>query len=403
MPATHFRIHHRDPHSHARLALLETPHGPVQTPAFIPVGTQASVKSLAPDEVLALGGEIVLCNTYHLYLRPGADLIATFGGLHGFMAWDRPIITDSGGFQVFSLGFGIEHGVGKIAAMFPGESQPKPSPGGRLTRIDEEGVTFISHIDGSRHVLTPEKSVAVQQQLGADVILAFDECTSPLSSYEYTREAMHRTHRWALRSLQAARGSTSPRQGLFGIVQGGEYRDLREESARFIGGLPFEGLAIGGSLGKSKCDMHRVLDWTVPLLPDERPRHLLGIGDPDDFFECIPRGIDLFDCVAPTRLARHGGLYTPDGRLNIRNAAYRLDTRPIQDGCDCFTCQRFTRGYLRHLFVAEELLAYRLATLHNLRFIVRLVEQIRAALRQGTFAAFRYAFLHRYVAARKGA
>lgn len=390
-----FHIDRRHPGGPARVGLVLTPHGPVETPAFLPVGTQGSVKSLTPDELRDVGAEIILANTYHLYLRPGSELIAKLGGLHRFMAWHGPLTTDSGGFQVFSLGFALEHGVGKIAKMFPGEEAPQPRAPLRpkLAKVDEDGVTFVSHIDGSTHRLTPERSIAIQEQLGADIIMAFDECTSPLAGYDYTKEAMQRTHRWAERCLRA---QTRSDQALFGIVQGGEYRDLREESARSIASLPFPGVAIGGSLGKSKEDMDHVLEWTVPLLPEERPRHLLGIGEPEDLFACVARGIDLFDCVAPTRLGRHGVLYTADGRLNVRNAIFAEDMRPIEIGCPCYTCRHFSRAYLRHLFVAEELLAYRLASMHNLHFVLNLMQGIRRSLLDGTFDNFAAGFQRRY-------
>lgn len=388
------RFHILTQHGTARLGRLETAHGMIETPAFLPVGTRAAVKTLTPDDLSELGAQAILANTYHLFLRPGADLIERLGGLHRFMAWPRPIMTDSGGYQAFSLGLALEHGVGKIAKIFPGDVEAPPRPARpRLARIDERGITFSSHLDGSVHLLTPELSIHVQQQLGADLILALDECTSPLSDREYTRVAMERTHRWALRCLDAW---TARSQGLYGIVQGGAYQDLREQSARFIGGLPVFGLAIGGSLGRSKEDMHRVLDWTIPLLPAEKPRHLLGIGEPDDLFACIERGIDTFDCVAPTRLARHGSLYTATGRLNIRAVVYREDPRPIEEGCTCSTCRRFSRAYLRHLFVSDEILGYRLATVHNLHFILTLMRRIRQGLADGSFDAVKESFLARY-------
>ena len=388
-----FDIVARDPGSRARAGVLRTPHGPIHTPAFVTVGTAAAVKSLTPDEVRAVGGEVILANTYHLYLRPGDELVARFGGLHGFMRWDGPLMTDSGGFQVFSLGAALEHGVGKIVSIFPGETAHKPTKPvrPRLTKIDDDGVTFVSHIDGSRHRFTPERSIAIQQHLGADIILAFDECTSPLDSEAYTRRAMERTHRWAERSLAAR---TRLDQALFGIVQGGAYRPLREASAAVIGGLPFDGLAIGGSLGKSKDDMLAILDWTMPLLPADKPCHMLGIGDPLDFFACVERGLDTFDCVAPTRLARHGVLLTHAGRLTIKNARHREAAGPIEAGCGCPTCAAgYSRGYLRHLFVAGELLYYRLASLHNLHFTIRLVQGIRQSIVEGRYAAYRDAFL----------
>ncbi|MBI4496585.1 MAG: tRNA guanosine(34) transglycosylase Tgt [Chloroflexi bacterium] len=403
-PVFAFTVTHTDPQSRARAGLLTTPHGTIETPAFCPVATQATVKALTPDDVRAIGVQMVLANTYHLYLRPGADLIARLGGLHRFMAWDRPIMTDSGGFQVFSLGFGIEHGVGKIASIFPAEeandaaervpARPsRSSSEGRLVRIDEDGVTFTSHIDGSSQRLTPETSIHAQELLGADCILAFDECTSPLNDEAYTRRALERTHRWALRCLEA---KTRNDQALFGIVQGGHYQELREASARFIGGLPFWGLAVGGDLGRSKADMHRILDWVIPLLPAEKPRHLLGIGMPEDLADAVLRGIDTFDCAAPTRMARNGTLFTRSGRLNILNARYTADPGPVEEGCPCQTCTHFSRAYLRHLFKADELLAPRLATVHNLQFMADLMRDIRQAVIEGNLRALRAELLARF-------
>lgn len=387
-----FDVVARDSGSRARAGVIHTPHGAVPTPAFVTVGTAAAIKSLTPDEVRSVGGSIILANTYHLYLRPGDERVAHFGGLHGFMGWDGPLMTDSGGFQVFSLGAALEHGVGKMVSIFPGADATRPArpvrP--RLTTIDEDGVMFTSFIDGSRHRFTPERSIAIQENLGADLILAFDECTSPLADEDYTRQAMERTHRWAERCLVARR---RPDQALFGIVQGGAYQDLRERSAAVIGGLPFEGLAVGGSLGKSKDDMRQILAWTMPLLPPAKPVHMLGIGDPLDFFLCIEHGLDTFDCVSPTRLARHGVLLTRAGRLTIKNARFRDDDGPIEADCPCPTCARYSRGYLRHLLVAGELLYHRLASLHNLSFTIRLVDSIRAAIIAGRYAAFRDEFL----------
>ncbi len=391
------KFHVLDQHGRARTGRIETPHGVVETPAFFPVGTQATVKTLTPDDLRAIGAQGILANTYHLFLRPGAELIQRLGGLHRFMAWPGTIMTDSGGYQAFSLGLALEHGVGKIAKMFPGDVEAPTRPSRKaLARVTDDGVEFASHLDGSRQVLTPEISITVQQQLSADLILAFDECTSPLSDYAYTRDAMERTHRWAARCLDAW---TSTNQGLYGIVQGGAYQDLREHSARVVGALPFFGLAIGGSLGRSKSDMHDVLDWTIPLLPEEKPRHLLGIGEPEDLFASVERGIDTFDCVAPTRLARHGSLYTADGRISIRKVVYREDMAPIDEACPCYTCRHFSRAYLRHLFVAEEILGYRLATIHNLHFILTLVARIRQSIADGSFAELKAEVLARYRAA----
>jgi queuine tRNA-ribosyltransferase len=395
-----FTIESRLPNAGGRAATLTLPHGTVETPAFMVVGTQATVKSLTPEELRGLGTQMILGNAYHLYLRPGPDVVAEFGGLHSFSHWDGPILTDSGGFQVFSLGFALEHGVGKIANIFPGAGAQAPARAQRprLTRIDDDGVTFTSHLDGSAHRFTPEKSIAIQEALGADVIVAFDECTSPLHDHAYTARALDRTHRWAERCLVAR--TRHHDQALFGIVQGGAYHDLRVRSAEFFASMPFPGYCVGGSLGKDKADMHAILDWTLPILPEDRPRHLLGIGDPEDFFDAIERGIDLFDCVAPTRIARHGALYTKDGRLNIKGARYIRDHAPMEDDCGCYTCQNYTRGYLRHLFAAGETLALRLASIHNLYFIVNLVRSIRASILDGTFFAFKEEFLARYRRAR---
>lgn len=387
-----FSIEAQDPSSRARAGVIQTPHGPIHTPAFVTVGTLAAVKALTPEDLWSVGGEVLLANTYHLYLRPGDELVAQFGGLRGFMGWTGPTMTDSGGYQVFSLGAALEHGVGKIVSIFPGATANRPAKPirPRLTRIDEEGVTFTSHIDGSRHRFTPERSIAIQENLGADIILAFDECTSPLHTESYTREAMERTHRWARRCLEARR---RPDQALFGIVQGGAYQHLRTASATIIGALPFDGLAVGGSLGKSKEEMLAILDWTMPLLPAEKPVHMLGIGDPLDFFPCIERGLDTFDCVAPTRLARHGVMLTHNGRLTIKNARYRDDPAPIEIGCGCPTCARFSRAYLRHLFVSGELLYHRLASMHNLYFVINLVQTIRRSIVAGRYEACRDDFL----------
>ena len=400
MSAITFTTRRPDPRSPARLGTLVTPHGAVDTPAFVVVGTQAAVKSLQPHEVAALGAQAVLCNTYHLYLRPGPDLVAELGGLHGFMGWSGPMFTDSGGYQVFSLGFGKEHGIGKIVGMFPDEDprdrRRQNSAAGtqaKLSRVDDDGVTFRSHLDGSTHRLTPESSIEIQEKLGADVILAFDEPTSPLHDETYTALAMERTHRWAERSLAAKRRSD---QALYGIVQGGAFQRLREESAAFVGGMEFDGFAIGGSLGTSKRDVERVLDWSIPALAEDRPRHMLGIGEPEDLFLCVERGIDTFDCVAPTRHARRGVLMTADGPLTITKAAYREDDSPVDPECGCPTCSTFSRAYLRHLFVAEELLAYTLATTHNLAFVLGLMARIRAALGDGTLDEVKATVLGRY-------
>jgi queuine tRNA-ribosyltransferase len=396
-------------HGEARLGRLQTPHGVIETPAFVAVGTQAAVKTLTPQETVDAGTQVIFTNTYHLYLRPGQDLVAEMGGVHRFMGWDKPVMTDSGGFQVFSLGAGLEHGVGKIANIFPGE-QGGVLTGRRAQRakplmtVTEEEVRFKSHIDGSAHVFTPEKSIAIQRALGADMILAFDECTSPLHDEAYTAKSAARTHRWAERSLRAFLES-GPQHGyeqaLYGIVQGGAFEGVRKESAAIIGGMDFGGMAIGGNLGKTKDDMRQVLAWTTPLLPPAKPRHLLGIGEVADIFDGVERGCDTFDCVSPTRNARNGGILVrfdegkpaPKFRLNIRNARFAQDPRPLEEGCDCSTCTHFTRSYLRHLFKAEEPLGQRLATIHNLRFMARLMAEIRQSLQAGTFAELKREWL----------
>jgi queuine tRNA-ribosyltransferase/7-cyano-7-deazaguanine tRNA-ribosyltransferase len=391
----------------ARTGRLITPHGAIETPAFVAVGTQATVKAVSPEELREIGVQVIIANTYHLHLQPGEDLIEELGGLHRFMNWNGPLMTDSGGFQVFSLGAGKEHGVGKIAPIFPEEEAGLHDRGGHfkargtpLVRVDEEGVEFISHLDGSRHRFTPEKVIQIERKLGADIILVLDECTSPLHDYAYTKEAMERTHRWAVRAIKeferTADGRRASRQALFGIVQGGAYRDLREASARFISSLEFQGFAIGGSLGKSKQEMLQVLEWTIPLLPEGKPRHLLGIGEIEDIFAAVERGIDMFDCVAPTRMARNGALFSREAeafRLRIRNAHFKADPRPVEEGCRCYTCRNYSRAYLRHLFEAKELLAMRLATIHNLFFLEELMRQVREAIRKGRLAELRKEWL----------
>jgi queuine tRNA-ribosyltransferase len=353
----------------ARLGTLETGHGAIDTPQFMPVGTQASVKSLTPADLHAAGAQIILGNTYHLSLRPGADRIERLGGLHRFMAWDGPILTDSGGFQVFSLA--------------------------HLREVDEGGVTFASHIDGTPHRLTPESAIAVQAQLGSDISMAFDELIDPAFPPTAVADAMERTHRWAERSLAAHRRTD---QALFGIVQGGVDPELRRRSVAAIAGLPFDGIAIGGlSVGESKQDMHATVQVVAEALAgDPRPRYLMGVGSPLDFFTAVEHGIDLFDCVLPTRVARTGQLWTSEGKLNIRNSRFQDDPGAVDPACRCETCQTFSRAYLAHLFRAEELLAYRLATAHNLTYTLDLMRGIRAALADGSFASLRDAVQARY-------
>lgn len=386
-----FATRHHDPRTHARLGIIKTTHGEIHTPSFVAVGTQATVKAIAPDDLKKIGIQVLIANTYHLHLRPGEDVIAQLGGLHRFLGWNGPIMTDSGGFQAFSLGAAIEHGVGKIASIFPDEAEAaargghlnKARQGQSLVKITEEGIEFRSHLDGSPQKFTPENTVDTQRKLGADMIFVLDECTSPLHDYEYTKRAMERTHRWAVRALQYFHKDEGPHQAIFGIVQGGAYKDLREQSAKFIAQLGFDGIGIGGSVGRSKEDLSRVLDWTIPFLPHQKPRHLLGIGEIEDIFQSVARGIDLFDCVAPTRMARNGALWVKTGknfRINITNAAYRTDPRPIEKDCVCYTCQNFSRAYLHHLFLAKEILAMRLATVHNLHFLESLMRHIRTSI-----------------------
>lgn len=388
-----FHIVRKVPGSEARLGRLSTAHGVVETPAFVAVATRGAVRAVSVDDLRSIGVQILIANTYHLGLRPGAQTVAELGGLHGFTGWHGPWMTDSGGFQVFSLGAGKLHGVGKIASIFPGETRPNPS-GASLVELTEEGAWIRSILDGRKIFFSPEEVIRMERLLGADVILPLDECTSPFHDEAYTRSAMERTHRWAERALRAFEETEelgpNPEQELWGIVQGGAYEGLRRASARTIAGLGFPGFAIGGSLGKSKEDMYRVLEWTVPELPEEKPRHLLGIGTLEDIVEAVKRGVDLFDCAAPTRLARNGALLTfsaPGFKLNIDNARFRRDARPVEENCDCPTCQQYSRAFLHHLLRAGELSYYRLATIHNLRFMVRFTEWIRKELAQGRLPA----------------
>jgi queuine tRNA-ribosyltransferase len=340
----------------ARAGVFHTPHGDLKTPVFAPVGTQATVKTLTPAQLDELGASLILSNTYHLYLRPGDELVRELGGLHEFMQWPGPLLTDSGGFQVFSLA--------------------------QTRKIDDDGVTFQSHIDGSAHRFTPEKSIHIQENLGADIIMAFDECSDP-NDHAYSKIAMERTHRWAERCLIA---KTRADQALFGIIQGGVNPDLRTASTQFIASLPFPGIAIGGlSVGETKDEMHSTLDMVLRSAPESKPRYLMGVGTPEDLIDGIARGVDIFDCVLPTRLARHNAAFSPEGRLNLMNAAFARDPRPIDGTCECYTCRIFTRAYLRHLIVAKELLAGTLLSIHNLHALIQLVKDIRESIINGTF------------------
>ncbi len=352
----------------ARAGELNTPHGKVLTPAFMPVGSQATVKTLTPEDVKGLGFNMLLANTYHLYLRPGIDVIKKLGGLHRFMGWNGAILTDSGGYQVFSL-----------------------SP---LCKITDEGATFRSHIDGSEHFLTPELAVKYQESLGADVIMVLDECSAYGDNKEKVRQAMERTYRWAERCLKTHKNN---KQALYAIVQGGMFPDLRQVSAEYLTKLDFPGYAIGGlSVGEPKEVTLPIIEQTTALLPKDKPRYLMGVGSPDDLVAGVARGIDLFDCALPTRVARNGALFTRKGRINIRRATYAKMDKPIDPKCDCYTCRTFSAAYMSHLFRAEELLALRLATIHNLRFISNLMRDIRSAILDGTFDAFTKDFLSNY-------
>ncbi|MFH1551255.1 MAG: tRNA guanosine(34) transglycosylase Tgt [bacterium] len=366
-----FKILKKHSKSSARLGLIITPHGQIHTPAFFPVATKATVKCLTPEDIKKIGFEAILSNTYHLYLQPGNKIVKKLGGLHKFMNWHGPITTDSGGFQVFSLGFALEHKTGKILKEIPSQEKFKNQTG-KLVKIDNEGVDFTSCIDGSSHRFTPETSIKIQEDLGADIIFVFDECTSPLSSYDYTKQAMERTHNWAKRCIKAKKRKD---QAMFGIVQGGPFKDLRKISAEFIGKLPFDGFGIGGSFGKE--EMEKTLESVIPYLPEDKPRHLLGIGYLDDIKKAVNQGIDLFDCVYPTRLARHGTLLTLKGELNILNSRFKQDKDPIMKNCSCYTCKNFSRAYIHHLFKANEILGARLATFHNLCFMFEFMEKIR--------------------------
>ncbi len=362
-----FEVFSRDPLCNARTGRFETAHGVVDTPIFMPVGTAGSVKSICPDELEAMDARIILGNTYHLYLRPGDTRIARLGGLHRFMGWDRSILTDSGGFQVFSLA--------------------------RINRIEENGVQFQSHIDGSHHLLTPETSIEIQANLGSDIMMCFDECTQYPVSREYAQQSVERTVRWAQRCRDT---KAQPHQSLFGIVQGSIFKELREQCLEDLVKIGFEGYAIGSlSVGESKEEMLSVMRWLAPLLPETRPRYVMGVGTPEDLVEGVRAGVDMFDCVMPTRNARNGMLFTSRGPVQIKNAAYADDNGPIDPDCNCYTCRRFTRAYLRHLYTAHELLSYRLNTIHNLHFYLDLMAQMRRAIEAGRFEDWRSTFYAR--------
>lgn len=381
-----FEIEKKSKKSRARVGIIHTPHGVIHTPAFIPVATQATVKGITRRQLEEIGIEAVLSNTYHLYLRPGDKVVKKLGGLHGFMNWNKPVFTDSGGFQVFSLGASIEHKIGKVADSSAVRKKKKKDEGesehtniyqsDKFVKITEEGVQFRSHLDGSSHFIGPEESMKIQENLGADIIFTFDECTSPMHDYQYVKKSMERTHRWAKRSIRSHQRKD---QALFGIVQGGDFKDLRAISAKFIGKQDFPGFGIGGSFGKPE----KVLDWTLPLLPVGKPRHFLGIGLVPDILASVKRGIDTFDCVVPTRLGRNGTALTKEGNLNVRAAQFKLDKNPIEKNCGCYTCQNFSRYYLCHLFKANEMLGPILTTIHNLWFMEHLMRKIREDIMRG--------------------
>ena len=379
---TFFELIHEDKHTGARAGIMHTAHGDIPTPVFMPVGTQASVKTLDQTDLLNLDPKIILANNYHLHLRPGEDLIDGAGGLHKFMNWQRPILTDSGGFQVFSLGLQKE----------------QKGQQGKLVKIDEDGVTFRSHLDGSSHRFTPESAIECKHKIGADIIMAFDECTPDNADYKYTKEAMERTHRWAKRCIDEHQKNLSYhgyQQFLFGIIQGAKHEELRRESAQYIAGLDFDGIAIGGeSIGYNMEATENILRWVMPFIPKDKPRYSMGVGlDPADLLVAVSGGIDMFDCVAPTRLARHGMLFVSSQenkqrRINIKNSGFTADFSPISRDCQCLTCQNYSRAYLHHLFSAQEVSALRLATIHNLHFMLDLMKRAREAILEDSYSKF---------------
>ncbi len=385
----------------ARAGVIETAHGEIKTPAFVVVGTKATVKALTAEQIRSLEAQVVLANTYHLYLQPGEGIVEKAGGFGPFMDWHGPTMTDSGGFQAFSLGAAFGNSVSKIAT--GNEVSDKSATVGQLAKVTDEGVMFKSHLDGSKHLFTPESSMEIQWKLGADMIFAFDECTSPTAPYEYQKKSLARTYEWAKRCL-ARHEQLDPekKQSLFGVVQGGRFQELREEAARSMGALAatadfpegFDGYGIGGSFTKE--DIGTAVGWVNALLPEDKPRHLLGIGEPLDLFNAVEAGCDLFDCIAPTRMARHGTLHTSAGRLNIRNAKFVDQFVPIEEGCTCYTCTHHTRAYLAHLFRGDEMTGATLASIHNLHFILRLVENIRESLFDDTFHQYKKDFLEGY-------
>ena len=398
-----FEISKSDSGSDARAGVLTTPHGTVNTPAFIPVGTKATVKSVLPESMRELGAQAILSNAYHLYLQPGPEILDSAGGLSKFMNWNGPTFTDSGGFQVLSLGVGFKKVLAMDETTFRDDDVIAENKE-RLAHVDDDGVTFKSHLDGSMHRFTPEFSMQVQHQIGADIMFAFDECTTLHNTRSYQEIALERTRLWAIRCLDEHQRltqarSSKPYQALFGVIQGAQYEDLRRQAASTMGamessGITFDGFGIGGALNKS--ELGRIIGWVNDELPREKPKHLLGIGAPEDLFVGVEAGMDTFDCVLASRIARTSSVYTMEGRYNLTNTAYRTDFSPIDEECDCYTCTSYTRAYLNHLFRGKEILAATLATIHNERFIVRLVDQMRAAIINGDFAELKEEFLGRY-------
>ncbi|HEY9480605.1 MAG TPA: tRNA guanosine(34) transglycosylase Tgt [Candidatus Paceibacterota bacterium] len=386
-----------------RAGIIHTPHGDIQTPAFIVVGTKAAVRGLTPEMVKEAGAQAVLANTYHLYMQPGEELVRKMGGIQNMMCWGGPTFTDSGGFQVFSLGAGYGKNISKVLKDAPvvpligprEDDTEREDAQPRLVEIDHDGAAFKSPFDGSIHFITPERSIEIQHTIGADIMFAFDECTSPSEPRTYQREALDRTHRWAKRSLDFHKSRLNAEtQALFGVVQGGRHEDLRKESASVLGALDFDGFGIGGSFDKN--DLHTAVRWVNEVLPEGKPRHLLGIGEPEDLFEGVENGCDTFDCVAPTRLGRHGTVYTKDGKIHIGNERYKSDLTPIEDDCDCYACRQYSRAVIAHLYRSREMLGAMLCSIHNVHFIVGLVAQMRAALIDGTFDKLKKEFLNRY-------
>lgn len=373
-----FEILKKSKRSRARLGVIHTPHGEIETPSFVPVATRATVRTLDSREIADVGSQLLICNTYHLALAPGEKLVKKMGGLHNFMQWKKPLMTDSGGFQVYSLGFGSDHGIGKMLKNPTGETvdvraQPKS------VRITDDGVHFRSPIDGKEHYLSPKTSIRIQEDLGADIIFAFDECVSPVATKEYTRASLEKTHRWAKECVDAKKS----KQALYGIVQGSAHQDLREESARAIGSLPFEGFALGGEFGYDKKRMGKLIGWVVDILPQERPRHALGVGHPEDFVPLARAGMDTFDCIAPTHYARRGILFTSKGRLDLRKPRFLNDKKPLDAACSCNICNTYTRSYISHLIRGNELTGMKLASYHNLHFFNEQARLLRKRIKNG--------------------